>query len=321
MADEEIKSEQVETSVESDVNAEEVDVSKIDPSVSTEAEKKAIETLKRSKESETEITDGPSEGILSKIKSLMTGKEEPVSKEETDIPDDFTQAAQAAGWSDEDIVEFASQLNDDGEFVYSDEDLKEMISFLYDEEEVVEDKVETKVEDKKEEKKDEKENPELAALKAEIDSLKEALKDVNQSKEENKISSMGDFAEEFLDEMSEDFPIFGKGKELPKFPDGRLIPSSPQYKARAEVLGYALKLHSGGSDWDDALVNAFNLYKGKNLEKDIERSVIKRLKADAEKLSPDRYNKVTEKTYQDETEREADVVRKAMEATGIKSDK
>jgi hypothetical protein len=309
MAEEKIEKqeivEQVETKVEN-----------IDPSESVEAEKKVLEGLKKEKkEAKEDHSDGPSDGIISKIKSFVTGKTETkVEDKGEDIPESFTEAARKTGWSDEEIVEFASN--------YKDDELKEMVNYLSVEEkteEKIEEKDEVKTEkkeEKKETKTDDKESEAIKALRAELDTLKSALTEVKETRKKGETQAMGQFAENFLDKASETFEVFGKGKDMPKFPDGRLIPSHPSYKARAEVLGYALKFHSTGSSWDTALKDALTLYKGKYLEKDIERSVIKRLKASEEKLSPNRYNKVTEKTYTDETEREADVVVQAARKAG-----
>lgn len=312
MAEEKVETQEAVESTETEVNV-------IDPSESVEAEKKVLEGLEKEKvEEKEEYTDGPSKGILSKIKSMMTGKKEEVAEEKSEIPDSFTDAARKVGWSDEEIVEFASK--------YKDTELNEMAAYLSPEEtneekeETKVEKIEAKIEEKKESKEDTKESEAIKALRAELDTLKGALAEVKETRKKGEAKVMGQLAEDFLDKASETFDVFGKGKDMPKFPDGRLIPTSPSYKARAEVLGYALKFHSTGLSWDNALKDALTLYKGKYLEKDIERNVIKRLKASEEKLSPNRYNKVTEKTYVDETEREADVVIQAARKAGVNKD-
>jgi len=298
--------------VETEVLVPEVDEQPkedIDPSESVEAEK---DVLAKIEEHEADKTEGPSEGILQKIKNKLLGKETP-EEDATghDIPEDFTTAASEAGWSEEDIIKFASDYNDD--------ELKEMISYLEspDEEEVEEEKVVVKP---KEEVKVDKpvENEEVKKLKEELAELKKSIDEVKESKKEKETQAMGDQAETFLDKTSEKFDVFGKAKDLPKFPDGRLIPNSPQYKARAELLGNALKFYTMGESWDGALENALSMYKGKYLERDTERRVIQNLRRKSEKLSPDRYTKITEKKYKDETERQADVVKTATKKAEAK---
>jgi len=303
------QNEVIEETPEESVETTEAEV-EIDPSESVEAERDA---LKRAEEEDSaDKTDGPSESILQKIKNKLTGnkEKEETSKEEA-IPDNFSAAARDAGWSDEDIVEFASG--------YKNEELEDMIQFLVDGEEVEEDEeVEEKPKEEVKEVKEEKKDDEVAKLRAELDSIKKALEEGKATEKKNETKAMGDQAESFLDKASESFEVFGKAKELPKFPDGRLIPNSPQYKARAELLGHALKFYTMGEGWPSALENALTMYKGKHLEKDIERRVIQNLKRNSKKLSPDRQGKITEKKYVDETAREADVVVQAARKAGLK---
>ena len=78
--------------------------------------------------------------------------------------------------------------------------------------------------------------------------------------------------------------MFGKTDDLPKFPDGRLIPTSPQMQARLEVYGTAQQLKEAGMPGDEALELSLNAYKGANLAVETKRNVIKGLKKNEQML-------------------------------------
>jgi len=102
---------------------------------------------------------------------------------------------------------------------------------------------------------------------------------------------MASRATKLMDEQSKKFEIFGiyeagKPNSMPRFPVGRLVPSSPQMKARNEVWGLALDLNEkAGMDFEQALSTSLNAFKGKNLAKDVKRNLIKDLKKSEKKLS------------------------------------
>ena len=197
------------------------------------------------------------------------------------IPDTFTEAASKAGWTDEDITEFSED--------YSDKELLEMIPTLLGEDSVetekTSDKTETKSETKETKVEDSQEDEKIQKLLDRIDALEKSQGVAKDEKEKQEHSNLIHQASQIFDKESKEFEVFGKTEELPKFPDGRLIPTSPQMKARVEVWDLATSLRMSGMDFDKAMSASLNAYKGKNLSKDVKRNIIKDLKKNEKKLS------------------------------------
>lgn len=292
----------------------------VDKTIDIGAETPSIE--KEVAEFEKEAGDG-----IEEVPEETPGEKETPSEEAEErgekIPDEFATAAKAVNWNDEQIVDFVSK-ND-----YSDEQLIEMIPHL-------------KAQEKEEPQKPAKEEPAQkpaaepaappvkvdadtaakinayidAQLKEKTDSLEKRLSQVQDDSSMKELVQFENTANDFFDRMSSD--QIGKTKELPKFPDGRYVPTDPRFKARSQMYDMALLLASKGQPFDKALMNAAAWYRGLHLEKETERKVIKRLKGNQKRLSPQRYNKITETKYTSEEDRRADVVKGAADEAGLK---
>lgn len=222
--------------------------------------------------------------ISEKVKNFISGGDT-VTKEETDIPDDFTNAARTAGWDDEVIRDFVKSED------YSDEDLKEMIPLLLGEDTVKTDetsdkgKVEKPVLETKVEKVEDSQDDEKKKLLARIEALESAQGKSQEEKQKQEVSNLVTRASELFDNASKEFQVFGQTDKLPKLPDGRIIPTSPAMKARIEVFDLAARLNASGMTFDDAMSVSLNAFKGKNLATDVKRNVIKELKKNETRLS------------------------------------
>ena len=273
--------------------------------------------------------DGPSvvRKAMEKLGILKPSK--PVEDDKgKDIPDDFIAAAKANGWEDKDIEEFASD--------YTDEQLKEMLPFLLEEEEP-EPEPEVKPVDKKKEspstdtKGDTKSQEDLLKaakdeirkeFQGEIDNLKEKLGEVDKTREAQRNQDTLLTVNTAFDEAGKQFEVFGKTEDLPVFPagpkKGQYVPTSPQMKARSEVWVKASAFINAGMSAQEAMEDALTWYKGKHLEKDVKRGLIKDLKRNEQKLSAKRSSKETAPVYEDEDERRVAFIRKEAERLGIK---
>lgn len=242
----------------------------IETDVSTE-----VETEQEEVKTEEEERVGVIENIKNKIKDFVSGGEE---DEGDDIPDDFSDAARELGWLDDDIMEFAGK--------YTDEELKEMIPFLSEEStEKSEDADGANAGEQEEEVEDSQDDEAMQKLTDRIGELEKALdsaKEVDAGKQQEQAAQR---ASQLFDDMSKQFEVFGKTTDLPKFPDGRLIPNSPQLKARSEVWETAQNLQNAGLDFDAAMETAMDAYKGKHLATEMQRNTIKALKSRETKLS------------------------------------
>ena len=242
-----------------------------------------------------------------------------------DIPDAFSTAAEASGMSPTDIVAFANK--------HTDEQLIEMIPSLEAALEESDDKVDDKV-DKQDDKpdKDEDDKTVNAELEAKIadriskqleEKFGTSLKEIETFKahqEEQSNKQAVDTASKILDDAAKEFPVFGKTDELPRFPSGRLkgqlILTSPEMKARLEVLGYADAFTGKGADIDNAMANALATYKGLHLAKELERKQVRDLKNHETKLSGARIGKETKKKYADTREEIVDDIKRMKRAAG-----
>ena len=255
--------------------------------------------------------------VVAKLQREALGEPDPKEKEEegSDIPDAFTNACLEQGWTEEEIKEFASDLDDTS--------LLSLIPELLNKEEIAVKKEAKEEKSKPAEKAAEKPaNEDIAALKKELAEIKDKIGKDDSARKVQDEEAMVQTVNQVFDEVSKDFEIFGKTEELLKYPagpkKGQFVPTSPAMVARAKVWDKAVPFINGGTPVKEAMDIALTWYKGANLEKDIHRNVIKDLKKHEKKLSAKRSGKETVKVYESEEERQADVVRAAARKAGIK---
>jgi len=238
-----------------------------------------VEVEESEETQEAEETKKPIlEVIKDKIRSFTHKDEE--QEVAVVVPDDFTKAALIQGWSSEDVNEFAKD--------YTEAELKEMIPALLGEDTDESDETSDTLEEEETEATKDEDSQEDEKTKKLLERIEALEKAQGKSHEEDKKQEFVGFirtASQTFDEASKEFEVFGQTKDLPKFPDGRLIHTSPQMKARDEVFDLACQLHGTGMDFDNALSVSLNAYKGKNLTKDVKRNLIKDLKGKEKRLS------------------------------------
>ena len=252
------------------------------------------------------------------------GQPDPKEKEEegTDIPDSFTNACLEQGWTEEEIKEFASDLDDAA--------LLELIPEILVTEEKQEKSEPGKVQAKQEVKakaadgtaKQEPTNEELAEVKKELAEIKKQIGDATKERTAKDEAILVETINQVFDEASKEFEIFGKTEELLKYPagpkKGQVVSTSPAMVARKEVWAKAFPFVQSGIPTKDAMDIALTWYKGAHLEKDVQRRMIKDLKKHEKKLSAKRSGKETVKVFESEEERQAEVVREAARKLGVK---
>lgn len=237
-----------------------------------------------------------------------------------DIPDAFSDAAETAGMSASDIVAFADE--------HTDEQLIEMIPTLEAalKEPEDNDNKDTKQDDTNKDDDNKDISPELIGkiskqLEEKFGASLQEIKEFKAHQEEQSNNQMIDTASKLLDEASKEFPIFGKEDELPRFPSGRLegqlIPTSPEMRARLEVLRFADAFMGKEANIDNAMANALATYKGLHLEKESQRKAIRDLKNQETNLSGARVGKETKKKYADTREEIVDDIRQLQRDAGI----
>ena len=261
--------------------------------------------------------------VVAKIKREVLGQPDPDVKNEDgiDIPDAFTNACLKQGWSEEEIKEFASDLDDAALLSL----IPEINMEEQDDSEPDKGQAKQEVKPKLPEKpvKDDPTNEELAIVKKELAEIKAEISKTKDERTANENVVIMQTTNQAFDEASKDFKIFGKTEELLKYPagplKGQLVSTSPAMIARSEVWDKAVPFIQNGIPVKDAMDIALTWYKGKNLEKDVQRNMIKDLRKHETKLSAKRSDKETVKVYEDEEERQADVVREAARKAGVKN--
>lgn len=329
----------------------EQEIDKIDETPSETEEKEQKEQVESTETTETESKDASREGFFKStvnyIRKALKSEESETEDEDsdsskgtlssTDIPDGFSEAAEALGWPGDDIIEFASKGNNGKP--YSDQELKDMVPELLAElesssEEDREKKTKKPAIDLKTDPQSEgsdKDKELREQIKKEImddlgiDSLKEEIGKVKEDRELQDQTTQIARANELFDKASETFKVFGLTKDLPKYPSGankgKWILSSPAFKSRAEVYGDAeVFIKHQGLDVSEAMEKALNSYKGKHLETDTKRKLVKDLKKHEKHLSGSRAGKEIKKTHGSEREEDIDYIRNLQRASGQETD-
>jgi hypothetical protein len=249
-----------------------------------------------------------------------------------DIPDEYTEAAEAAGMSKDEIIKYANK--------HTDEELLEEAQSIKDKLEQLDKKSEAKEGDKVIKQGDEKDkdgddkdkviDPKVVAAITEkiskelADKFGTTLEELDKFKahqQEQSARQTVETASKIFDEANEKYPVFGKTDELPRYASGRLagelIRTSPEVKARMEVLSDAEIFMSKGADIDYAMAKAIATYKGMHLEKESKRNAIRDLKQHETKLSGARVGRETKKKYVDTRDEIIDDIRQMQRQAGV----
>lgn len=264
------------------------------------------------------------EDVVKRVKSELNIDKEKEEAGET-IPVEFTKVCLAQGWSEDDIKEFATGLDNEA--------LLEMIpEIIGDGEKGEEKKAESKKSEEKpkskskatdEKAKDDTTKAELAALRKKVEELEKGNAKNKQEDAKNQEAALIATVNQVFDEASKDFEIFGKTDELLRYPagskKGQVVMGTGTMVAREEVWQKAVPFIQSGTPVKEAMQIAMTWYKGQNLEKDVHRAVVKDLKKHESKLSAKRSSKETKKTYKDDDARKEAVVRGAAKDAGVKN--
>jgi len=230
------------------------------------------------------------QSIIQKIADKVQSYLHPVETNDTKgdfLPDEFSKACLEQGWSEDDIKDFTEGM--------SDEQLLEMIPEILGNGQdgkpspdpvVTEPK--TPVLPKTTPAVNSQEDETVKKLLERIEALENAQGKTSEDAAQKETESRALRATQLMDDLSKEYEVFGQSDKLPEFPDGRIIQSSPQVKARLEVWNLANQLNSTGMGFEKALTIAVNAFKGSRLEKDAKRNVVKELNHSERLLSPKR---------------------------------
>lgn len=252
-------------------------------------------------------------------------EETPTRSKDQAVPSTFLEAAKADGWDDKDVQEFAANK--------TDEELLELIPHLVEAADEEEEETEPEEPEKETGKTDEK-DVDLEAFKS---SLREEIRNEIFQEYGSKLDVLDDFraeqtsrqniqvfetANDLMDGASKDLPVFGTFEEIPRFTtgprEGEPVPTSPAFKARAEVFQMAADLMAAGryTSMKDATVNALAWYRGQHGQKEMERKVVRNLKNQEKKLSGSRTGKETKREFTNTREEILDYIEQAKKVAG-----
>lgn len=308
MADEEIMTNENEVDVGSEGETS------VEEKPETDFQEEIIDGIQERLDSE-EKADTPEKEV--ETDSESEAKDEKPDLDGTDIPDAFTEAAEADGWSVEDIQTVAKDA--------TNEELLELIQYLKatsdgEVKDKPEEKPEAKEADFSDDEKQKLKEIILNEVKQELQTDFEAIKKVKEEQERQRDIANFKIVCDKFDEASKDFKVFGKTKDIPTFPAGRLkgqpIPNNPQQRAREEVFQFVPAFIQMGQSMAEAMDNALSLYKGKHLGKEMHRKAIKDLKEHEQQLSGSRTGKDTRKTFDSSREEMIDFIKQTKRAAG-----
>ena len=275
---------------------------------------------------EEESPEDVRKSVIETVKEKIFGKKGEESGNEVstvEVPDFFKEAAQAAGFVDEDEIKKLAGDMDEAQ-------LKEFAAALS-----VEDT--ESLEKESEEEPEQKEITTDDKLKAEVeriqqdletkyserlDALEKHLQTVEDDRATKEEIRRAEEADSFFDRVSEKLPVFGKTEELMRFPpghknEGQVIPFGDAFRARNDVWQAAHLFNAAGYSWTESLTEALDWYKGKHLEKDIQDRVVKDLKKNETRLSAKRTSTSVRKTPQTEEEFKQRIIEEAKRRAGI----
>ena len=101
------------------------------------------------------------------------------------------------------------------------------------------------------------------------------------------------------DTASKDYPVFGVFRSLPKDSYGNVDVNSKPFKSRMELFDIALAFESRGMEFEKAVDNALDWYKGKYGENKIKQEVVRKLNDRKKKFTARPTKKHTKKQYAD----------------------
>lgn len=281
-------------------------VEKLDGANAAQEQQQTSETqTETQKENQTEPEKKT--GVIEAIKNIIRRKADDGRGENADVdagaktgtgvgtavPVEFVQAATKAGMSAQQIEDFTSD--------YTNEELLKQIPLLETQVSENSDKSEqlsqkeTGVAQQQQQQQvvtekagDETEKDvEIKLLRERLDKVEASQQKSSERSQEDVLVSMASRATKRMDELSKEFAVFGTYDKLPRWPhNNQIIPNSPEAIARNEVWGLAYDLTTkAGIHFDKALEISVNAYKGKNLAKDVERNLVRDLKANEKRLS------------------------------------
>lgn len=316
-----------------------------------QVEEKAEDKVEEEEEFLSPGVSGPSKGILDKITSVFkkaepeddnteeTEETEEVEDEETseesedkgeteekveyeEIDPKFIETAKKYGWDNDRIVIYAEN--------HSDEDLLLMSNLMLDNIQKTVSKSSEEVDEDKGVLDDEiyklaGDDPKLKAiLEQAISPLAKRLNDLssnsNKVREELEEREKDDKLQAELRNMEVANSIFdksgisslGKTDNIPRLPDGSYVTSDPVFKERSRMWDITQAFYANGGTFKQAVDNAIQWYKGGAAEKDVKKKVIKDLKEQEERVMPKRSESKVEKTYANEEERKAAIIKDAV---------
>jgi hypothetical protein len=260
---------------------------------------------------------------------------EPAGEDADDEPGDvidprFVAAARAYGWDDTRIQEYASN-HDDRDLVMltgmmerntpSEVDDDDVIDFEEEPKEVSPVDAVLKVLEDSQDIGDPAKNM-IKSLASHIQAQDQKLADMDRrynevtaSQQQNQWLDNYQVANEVFDKAAEKLSEIGKTSDI-TLPDGSLNPNESAVEVREHLFDMAIMFHENGRPWRQSVEDSIRWYRG-GREDAAEASVLRKIKANEKRLSPNRGTRqAPTKKYVNEEERKADVVNSVLRKYG-----
>lgn len=317
--------------------ADDLETKDQDQTQTVEQQTQATDQTSTTADQQGDDKKGVYESITGFIKDKLGKKSDDSASEDsishTDIPRDFSDVAEALGWTSEDIIEFATSGNEGKP--YTDEELMSMVADMETELNKGESGdtktgAQTKPDDKKDESELTDEEKVAEALTQKVleklglknaEELKELTQQIKEDRDSADNARLINKANELFDAASKDIKVLGLTKDLPKYSsgtrEGEYMTSHPSFKVRSGILDDAIAfMKHRGLSIDDAMSKALNAYRGEHLKDNIRTEIVKELKDHEQNLSGPRTAKEVKKTYDSSREEEIDYIRGLQRAAG-----
>jgi len=251
------------------------------------------------------------------------------ASEETFVDPRFMIVARDYGWTDAQIVQYASkngavdqvQLANHMEEALggeqeSQDDSKSDVELISDE---------VLAELAKDEDNAPIVNDVVKPLLAKVQELSQALNEVQgkQSSHEEGIKNEQimqdyDFANAEFDRHAKDFPILGSTQSLKSLPDGTLDVTDPSVQIRREVFNRALqfKQFNPKATMSQAMEEGMTWFRGKHGAEQMERNILAKLEKNSKRVAPKSKGRAGGKKFSDPRDRKRAVINSALEKHG-----
>jgi len=149
---------------------------------------------------------------------------------------------------------------------------------------------------------------ELQNARSEIANIKKEFGDIQSHNQTNNEITQYNVANEMFDSAAKVMPSIGETDKLPKYPNGGLVQTSPEFQVRDKIYTRAANLTKLGMSFRDAMKDSLQWYRGGVVEQELEGNILSKIKKNEKRLSAKGTSKKMTTKYSSERERRSALV-------------